>query len=63
MINKDELKKLDSDSLKKEIFNLKKELFNLKLNLSGGEVKDYSQFKKLRASVAQALTFLEQNSN
>lgn len=60
MMNKEELKKLDSKSLSEEVFKLKKELFNLKLNLSGGEIKDYSQFKKLRANIAQALTFLNE---
>lgn len=60
---KNELKKLDEKSLREECFRLKKELFNLKLNLNGGEVKDCSQFKKIRKSIARALTFLKQNKN
>ena len=41
---------------------LKKELFNLKLNASTMHVKDYSQFKKIRTSIAQALTFLNRKA-
>lgn len=42
--------------LEKELVGLKKEIFNLKINASTIHVKDYSQFKKLRKKVAQALT-------
>jgi large subunit ribosomal protein L29 len=59
-MKKDEIKKLDSDALKKEVAQMKKELFNLKMNVSGGEVKDFSQFKKLRNDIARGLTFLNQ---
>jgi len=56
-MKKEEIKKLDKVSLYKELARLRKELFNLKLNVSGGEVKDYSQFKKLRIDIARTLTF------
>ena len=59
-MKKDEIKKLNVDLLKKEVAQWKKDLFNLKLNLTGGEVKDYSQFKKLRIDIARAITFLNQ---
>ena len=61
MKKKDELKKLDIESLNQEAIGLKKELFNLKLNINGGEVKDYSQFKKMRKNIARCLTLLNQN--
>jgi ribosomal protein L29 len=59
-MKKEEIKKLDKTSLHKELARLRKELFNLKLNVNGGEVKDYSQFKKLRTGIARTLTFLKQ---
>ena len=60
MMTKDELKKLDVASLKNEAMNLRKELFNLKLGLLTGQVKDTSQFRKLRIAIAQALTIARQ---
>jgi ribosomal protein L29 len=60
MISKDELKKLSSVALKSEIDSLKKELFNLRLGLISGQIKDISQFKKLRIQIARAQTFLRQ---
>lgn len=63
MITKSELKKLDSVALKSEIGSLKKELFNLRLGLLSGQVKDISQFKKLRIQVARVQTFLKQKQS
>jgi ribosomal protein L29 len=57
IMDKNELKKLDAAALRNEVMLLKKELFNLKLNLISGQVKDMSQFKKLRTKIAQTLTF------
>lgn len=57
------LKKLDAVALKNEVAQLKKELFNLKLNMITGQVKDTSQFRKLRVKIAQALTYLNQYEN
>lgn len=51
-------KSLDKDSLNTEVVRLKREFFNLRLNGSVGQVKDYSQFKKVRKDIARALTFL-----
>jgi ribosomal protein L29 len=55
---KAELKKLDAGGLKKEITSMKKALFDLRLSGASTHVKDNSQFKKLRAQVAQAFTLL-----
>lgn len=48
----------DIRSLHEQIEADRKELFNLKLNLATGQVKDVSQFKKLRQKIARALTQL-----
>jgi ribosomal protein L29 len=60
MMDKKELKNLDAPALKQEVALLKKELFNLKLNKITGQLKDLSQFKKLRVQIARALTYLNQ---
>jgi large subunit ribosomal protein L29 len=60
MMDKKELKSLDTQALKQEVVSLKKELFNLKLNKITGQLKDLSQFKKLRVQIARALTYLNQ---
>jgi len=60
MMDKKELKNLDTEALKQEVVSLKKELFNLKLNKITGQLKDLSQFKKLRVQIARALTYLNQ---
>lgn len=61
-MNKDVIKKMDSVDLVKEIDATKKELFNLRLNMVAGQVKDVSQFKKLKVKVARALTMLNQKN-
>lgn len=58
-VKKEELKKLDIDSLKQELNNMRKELFNLRLSFRSGEVKDYSQFKKVKTNIARCFTFLK----
>jgi ribosomal protein L29 len=62
-VKKNELKKLDQNALKQELANTKKELFNLSLSFGSGEMKDYSQFKKLKVNMARCLTFLKQIEN
>ncbi len=47
---------VDIRSLHDEINACRKELFNLRLNALVGQVKDTSQFKKLRKKIAQAKT-------
>jgi ribosomal protein L29 len=59
-MEKEKLSALNIDELKNEIAQLKKELFNLKLNASTMHLKDYSQFRKLRINIGQALTYLRQ---
>ncbi|MBU4270039.1 50S ribosomal protein L29 [Candidatus Dependentiae bacterium] len=59
-MNKEDLKKLSESELNKELMQLKKELFDLKFGLENGEVKDLSQFGKIRKDTARCLTFLKQ---
>ena len=61
MMDKKELKNLDTQALKQEVASLKKELFNLRLTKITGQLKDLSQFRKLRVQIARALTYLNQN--
>ena len=60
MMDKKDLKNLDVEALKQEAASLKKELFNLKLTKITGQLKDFSQFRKLRVQIARALTYLNQ---
>lgn len=60
MMTKDELKKLDIVALRNEAQSLKKEFFNLKFGMVTGQVKDTSQFKKIRCQIAQVLTLSQQ---
>jgi len=55
-----EMKKMDATSLQTEVNSLKKELFNLRLTAMAGQVKDNSQFRKLRCKIAQCLTLINQ---
>lgn len=48
--------------LKSEVRECRKELFNLKLNAAAGQVKDTSQFKKMRTKIARLLTQISSES-
>lgn len=58
--NNVELKKMDAKSLQALVQKLKREYFDLKLSAATTSVKDNSQFRKLRVSIAQALTHLNE---
>jgi len=57
---KDQIKAMDVKELQKKIEDTRKELFSIRLNAATTHIKDYSQFKKLRKSIARALTCLTQ---
>ena len=59
-MKKTDFKAMDAKALQEKVVALKKELFDLKLSKASTHVKDNSQFKKLRAEVARALTHLRQ---
>lgn len=50
------MEKKDMHSLLEQVEADRKELFTLKMNVVAGQVKDVSQFKKLRKKIARALT-------
>ncbi len=54
---------LKSSELQEKIEGLRRELFSLRLNASTAHVKDYSQFNKLRKSIARALTCLSEKND
>ena len=54
-----EFEKMSEKELRDKVFALRKELFELKLSAVSTHVKDNSQFKKKRASIARALTSLK----
>ena len=60
---KDELKGMNVQDLIAKVGEYKRELFTLRLNATTAHIKDYSQFKKVRKSLAQAMTFLRQKSS
>ena len=55
---REDLKNLSVDELQEKVNTLRRELFSLRLNASTAHVKDYSQFGKLRRTIARALTYL-----
>lgn len=59
-MDKNEMKKSDVKKLEESIAAWKKELFDLKLTAASSQVKDSSQFKKLRVNVARALTYIRE---
>ena len=52
--------KADALELQKKLNDFRRELLGLTLNTSTTHVKDYSQFKKLRANIARILTYMRQ---
>jgi ribosomal protein L29 len=53
---KTELNQLNIVDLKSKLDQTRRELFSLRLNSSTAHVKDYSQFSKLRRTIARVLT-------
>ncbi len=49
---------MDAQALQSKANELKKELFDLRMQASTMQVKDYSQFCKVRKEVARVLTAL-----
>lgn len=63
-MNKDKaiLKDLTVAQLEEKVQEYRTNIFKLKLASTTGHVKDFSQFKKLRASLARALTYMSQKT-
>ncbi|PCI73732.1 50S ribosomal protein L29 [Candidatus Dependentiae bacterium] len=54
----EEIKKKNTVELREVVQSLKKEYFDLKMGLAIGQVTDFSQMRKVRVKIAQALTLL-----
>jgi ribosomal protein L29 len=59
----DELRGLGVQELQVHIALLRKSLLTLRLNKAAAHVKDYSQFSKIKRTIARALTHLQQKSH
>ncbi len=57
------LRDMKIEELQKHIDELRQALFSLRLNLVTSHVKDVSQFKKLRRTIARGLTVLGEKQN
>lgn len=49
---------METKKMSEQIAENRKALFTLKMNMLAGQVKDVSQFKKLRKEIARAMTQL-----
>ena len=58
---REQLNGLSEKELLGKVASYKRELFSLRVNSMTAHIKDYSQFKKLRKSVARALTCLNKD--
>lgn len=56
---KHELAKMSAQELREKLDALRRDLFGLKLNSSTMPAKDYSQFKKIKTNIAQAMTYIQ----
>jgi ribosomal protein L29 len=56
-----ELREMGVVELNIKLEALRRELFSLRLNSATAHIKDYSQFKKLRASIARVEFFCGKN--
>ena len=59
-MQKSEMDNMDVVTLNKEVHSLQRELFNLKFNGLSEQMKDSSQFKKVRRNIARLKTVIRQ---
>lgn len=50
---------LSAEELQKKVDGTRKDLFGLRVNAATSQVKDYSQYKKLRKQIARLLTVIQ----
>ncbi len=58
----EELKGKSADELKKMLLEKRKEQFNLRFQLSGGQLENTSQMRKLRRDIARLKTMMSQQA-
>ncbi len=56
----EELKGKSLDELKKMLLDMRKEQFNLRFQLSGGQLENSAQMRKVRRNIARVKTFITQ---
>jgi large subunit ribosomal protein L29 len=57
----EEFKGKSADELKKILLEKRKEQFNLRFQLSGGQLENTAQMRKIRREIAQVKTFITQS--
>ena len=58
----EDFKGKSADELKKMLLEKRKEQFNLRFQLSGGQLENTAQMRKLRRDIARVKTFINQQS-
>jgi large subunit ribosomal protein L29 len=58
----EELKGKSKDELKKMLLDVRKEQFNLRFQLSGGQLENTAQMRKIRRDIARIKTMMNQQS-
>lgn len=58
----EDFKGKSADELKKLLLEKRKEQFNLRFQLSGGQLENTAQMRKLRRDIARVKTFIQQQS-
>jgi large subunit ribosomal protein L29 len=58
----EDLKGKSVDELKKMLLEKRKDQFNLRFQLSGGQLENTAQMRKLRREIARVKTFITQQS-
>ncbi|MEZ5902704.1 MAG: 50S ribosomal protein L29 [Alphaproteobacteria bacterium] len=59
----EDLKGKTADELKKLLLEKRKEQFNLRFQLSGGQLENTAQMRKLRRDIARVKTFINQQQS
>lgn len=59
----EELKGKSADELKKMLLDKRKEQFNLRFQLSGGQLENTAQMRKIRRDIARIKTMMSQQQS
>ena len=59
----EKLQQLSAEDLRKKLDSTRHDLFGLRINSASTQVKDYSQYKKLRRQAARILTAMQMKNS
>lgn len=59
----EDFKGKSEDELKKMLLDMRKEQFNLRFQLSGGQLENTAQMRKIRRDIARVKTFINQQQS